>query len=87
VVGLGDAYMSAQNAKGESFMDVYVAEIEKALGRPVGLTLLTSNDATSAKVRESLGERRFLSLRSRERGRHRDLRRGQRQRTNPPRPT
>jgi lysophospholipase L1-like esterase len=54
VVGLGDSYMSAQNAKGESFMDVYAAELEKELERQVDLTLITSGDSTSAKVRESL---------------------------------
>ncbi len=54
VVGLGDSYMSAQNAKGESFMDVYAAELEKRLSRPVDLTLIASGDATSTKVMESL---------------------------------
>ena len=54
VVGLGDSYMSAQNAKGESFMDIYAAELEKRLGRPVELTLLTGGDATTAKVKERL---------------------------------
>jgi hypothetical protein len=46
--------MSAQNANGESFMDVYAAELEKELERPVDVTLITSGDSTSAKVRESL---------------------------------
>lgn len=54
VVGLGDSYMSAQNAKGQSFMDVYAAELEQTLGRPVDVTLLVADDATTAKLKESL---------------------------------
>jgi hypothetical protein len=46
--------MSAQNAEGESFMDVYAAALEKKLGRKVRLTLLTSNNATTVTVRQGL---------------------------------
>jgi lysophospholipase L1-like esterase len=56
LVGLGDSYMSAQNAKGESFMDVYAAALEKKLGRKVRLTLLTSNNATTMTVRQGLAD-------------------------------
>ena len=54
VVGLGDSYMSAQNAKGQSFMDVYVAGLEQQLRRSVELTLIAGGDETTAKLRDQL---------------------------------
>jgi lysophospholipase L1-like esterase len=46
--------MSAQNAKGESFMDLYAAALESKIGRPVELALVASGDMTSAKLKERL---------------------------------
>jgi lysophospholipase L1-like esterase len=54
VVGLGDSYMSAQNSKGQSFMDLYAAQLEAKLGRSVDVTSLTADNATTASVRENL---------------------------------
>jgi lysophospholipase L1-like esterase len=54
VVGLGDSYMSAQDAKGRSFMDVYVAALEQRLGRSVELSLVVSGDETTARLKEQL---------------------------------
>lgn len=54
VVGIGDSYMSTQNTKGQSFMDLYAASLERTLARPVQLVMLASDNATTDSVRNSL---------------------------------
>jgi lysophospholipase L1-like esterase len=54
VVGLGDSYMTAQNSKGQSFLNLYAEELQKTLGRPVDVTSLARNDGTTANVWENL---------------------------------
>lgn len=46
--------MSAQNSKGQSFMDLFAAQLQATLARSVDLTSLTGDNATTASVRESL---------------------------------
>jgi lysophospholipase L1-like esterase len=46
--------MSAQNSKGQSFMDLFAAQLQAKLGRSVDLTSLTGDNATTASVREGL---------------------------------
>ena len=48
--------MSAQNAKGQTFMDVFVGQLQRRLGREVELTNLSTDDATTARVKESLSK-------------------------------
>ena len=54
MIGVGDSYMSTQNTKGESFMDLYAAALEGTLARPVELANLASDNATTDSVRNSL---------------------------------
>ncbi|HUP82622.1 MAG TPA: SGNH/GDSL hydrolase family protein [Candidatus Limnocylindria bacterium] len=54
MVGLGDSYLSAQNAKGQTFLDIYATALESSAGRPVEVTLIASGDMTTAKLKESL---------------------------------
>lgn len=54
MVGVGDSYMSTQNTKGESFMDLYAAALEGTLARPVELANLASDNATTDSVRNNL---------------------------------
>jgi len=54
VVGIGDSYMTAQNSKGQSFMDVLAASIDKTSGHAVDLNILADNQNTTARVLESL---------------------------------
>jgi hypothetical protein len=64
VVGLGDSYMTAQNSKGQSFLNLYAEELQKTLGRPVDVTSLARNDGTTANVRENLTSNADYRVRS-----------------------
>jgi lysophospholipase L1-like esterase len=54
LVGLGDSYMTTQNAQGKSFLSLFAEQLQSARGRPVEVVSLARNDGTSANVRDNL---------------------------------
>jgi len=50
IVGLGDSYMSAQNAQGRSFMQLFGTQLQAKLTQPVEVTAFAQGDSTSARV-------------------------------------
>lgn len=50
IVGLGDSYMSAANAQGRSFMQLFGTQLGARLTRPVEVAVFAQGDSTSARV-------------------------------------
>lgn len=54
VVGLGDSYMSAQNAQGQGFMDLFGSALQSATGHAVEVDAMTDDANTTTRLLNKL---------------------------------